>query len=215
MDYRTILDQASNMLKNFNIQNPRLDSELLLSNSLKISRENLLLNLNNQINFNAQYHKSIRNFIRKWGVLPSDIWNRKNGDIIIPNKYDIGFIVNNCNYKILHLLEPWCSNIYIEDKSIISKYLEEEQKNTLYDLTNRVHLNKNILHTKIIVKFDAAVLNNEERVVFLQSLSRYLSENKKIGEVIHDIFILNINSLDSIKNIDLLPIHLSSKIKNN
>ena len=170
---------------------------------------------NNQINFNAQYHKSIRNFIRKWGVLPSDIWNRKNGDIIIPNKYDIGFIVNNCNYKILHLLEPWCSNIYIEDKSIISKYLEEEQKNTLYDLTNRVHLNKNILHTKIIVKFDAAVLNNEERVVFLQSLSRYLSENKKIGEVIHDIFILNINSLDSIKNIDLLPIHLSSKIENN
>ena len=54
MDYKTILDQASHMLKNFNIKNPRLDSELLLSNSLKISRENLLLNLNNQINFTEQ-----------------------------------------------------------------------------------------------------------------------------------------------------------------
>ena len=54
MDYRTILDQASDMLKNFKIKNPRLDSELLLSNSLKISRENLLLNLNNQINFTEQ-----------------------------------------------------------------------------------------------------------------------------------------------------------------
>jgi len=54
MDYKTILDQASHMLKNFNIKNPRLDSELLLSNSLEISRENLLLNLNNQINLTEQ-----------------------------------------------------------------------------------------------------------------------------------------------------------------
>ena len=54
MDYKTILDQASDMLTNFKIKNPRLDCELLLSNSLKISRENLLLNLNNQINFTEQ-----------------------------------------------------------------------------------------------------------------------------------------------------------------
>ena len=46
MDYKTILGKASNLLKNFSIKNPRLDSELLLSKSLKISRENLLLNLN-------------------------------------------------------------------------------------------------------------------------------------------------------------------------
>ena len=37
MDYKTILDQASDMLTNFKIKNPRLDCELLLSNSLKIS----------------------------------------------------------------------------------------------------------------------------------------------------------------------------------
>ena len=43
-----------------------------------------------QKNFDVQYHKSIRNFIRKWGVLNSDVWNRRNGDILIPNKYDNG-----------------------------------------------------------------------------------------------------------------------------
>ena len=49
MDYKTILSQASNSLKNLSIKNAKLDSELLLSNSLKISRENLLLNLNKKI----------------------------------------------------------------------------------------------------------------------------------------------------------------------
>ena len=54
MDYKTILGKASNLLKNFSIKNPRLDSELLLSKSLKISRENLLLNLNKKINLTEQ-----------------------------------------------------------------------------------------------------------------------------------------------------------------
>ena len=50
MDYKTVLDEASILLKGFIIKNPRLDSELLLSNSLNISRENLLLNLDKRIN---------------------------------------------------------------------------------------------------------------------------------------------------------------------
>ena len=168
---------------------------------------------NNKINFDMQYHKSIRNFIRKWGVLNSDVWNRRNGDIIIPNKYDVGFVVNNCNNKILHLLEPWCSDIYIEDSSIISKYCELEQKNTLYSLTNKVHLNQEVFKNKIVISFDSNSINNERRVVFLQSLSRYLSKNKEIGKIINDIFTIEIKSLERIENINLLPIHTRSKIK--
>ena len=49
MDYKTVLNGAANLLKKHNINNPRLDSELLLSNSLKMPRENLLLNLNSKI----------------------------------------------------------------------------------------------------------------------------------------------------------------------
>ena len=54
MDCKAILDQASSLLKDFCIKNPRLDSELLLSNSLKISRESLLINLNREINFSEK-----------------------------------------------------------------------------------------------------------------------------------------------------------------
>ncbi len=54
MDYKAILNQSSDLLKNFSIKSARLDSELLLSSSLKISRENLLLNLNKEIKPNQQ-----------------------------------------------------------------------------------------------------------------------------------------------------------------
>ena len=63
MDYKTILDQASDLLKNFNIKNNRLDTELMLSNSLRISRENLLLNLNKEINHDE--HKKFKSLLEK------------------------------------------------------------------------------------------------------------------------------------------------------
>ena len=52
MDYKTALNEATNLLKSNFIKNPRLDSELLLSSSLKITRESMLLNLNNEIKVN-------------------------------------------------------------------------------------------------------------------------------------------------------------------
>ena len=54
MDYKTILNQSSDLLKNLSIKSARLDSELLLSSSLNISRENLLLNLNKEIKPNQK-----------------------------------------------------------------------------------------------------------------------------------------------------------------
>ena len=63
----------------------------------------------------------------------------------------------------------------------------------------------------MLVNFDATLINNKERVIFLQSLSKYLSKNRKIGEILNDIFILNIKSLRSIENTNLLPVHALKK----
>ena len=55
MNYYRVLLEAEKNLKSIFIKNPRLDSEILLSRSLKISRENILVNLNRKIskkNFN-------------------------------------------------------------------------------------------------------------------------------------------------------------------
>ena len=114
-------------------------------------------------------------------------------------------------------MEPWCSDIYINDKELIAKYILEEQKNTLFDLSNRVHHNEGYtLKNYILISFDGVILNKAERVIFLQSLSRYLTSNKQIGKKRHDIFDLNITTLEASSNIGVKPIHsLENIIKDN
>ena len=67
MDYNTILKQSSNLLENSKIKNARLDSELLLSSSLNISREKLLLNLKKEIlnNENSYFQFLLKKRIKK------------------------------------------------------------------------------------------------------------------------------------------------------
>ena len=50
MNYNIVLNEASKLLKNSSIKNFKLDSEIILSNMLNLSRERLLLNLNEKIN---------------------------------------------------------------------------------------------------------------------------------------------------------------------
>ena len=74
----------------------------------------------------TQNLRSTRNFIRKWGHMV------KHDEMmypIIPPKYDIGFVVHNCDANLLRELEPWCSSIYIKDASLIVEYITEEQRN--------------------------------------------------------------------------------------
>ena len=50
MNYEQVLINSSNILKNASIVSSKLDCEVLLSNVLKINRENILINLNKKIN---------------------------------------------------------------------------------------------------------------------------------------------------------------------
>ena len=92
-NYKTILDEASDLLKNYNIKNPLLDSELLLSNSLNISRENLLLNLRNKINsaeckkFKSLLEKRTKKMPIAYILGYKDFWKSKfiiNNSVLIP-----------------------------------------------------------------------------------------------------------------------------------
>ena len=142
-----------------------------------------------------QNERSTRNFIRKWGSMVKHDEYLKP---IISPKYNIGFIVNNCNYQLLHTLEPWCSTIY-HDAGFKEelKYIKEEQPNTLFDINDRVITsavdNKN---ADIFVEFDGSKLTNE-RFQFLQRLPEILQDSGEIGEMEYDIFKITINSLET------------------
>ena len=49
MNYSSVLNKASKLLTTSSIKNFKLDSEIILSNMLNLSREELLLNLNKKI----------------------------------------------------------------------------------------------------------------------------------------------------------------------
>ena len=142
----------------------------------------------------TQNQRSTRNFIRKWGHMVKHDAMMKP---IIPPKYDIGFVVHNINYDLLYSLEPWCSKIYIETDVLIIDYVNNEQKNTSYNLQSKVwympeeNAGVSIMHD-IIVEFDAAQLTNEN-FQFIAQLSEILQDSGEIGVMEHNIFKITIN----------------------
>jgi hypothetical protein len=88
----------------------------------------------------AQNLRSTRNFIRKWGHMV------KHDELmhpIVPPKYDVGFVVENCDTNMLKELEPWCSDIYgdwVGHKGFgVNDYIKKEQPDTQFDLKKKIH----------------------------------------------------------------------------
>ncbi len=135
--------------------------------------------------------RSTRNFIRKWGHM---VKHDKMMYPIIPPKYDVGFVVKNCENKMLAELEPWCSAIYVDCN--INDYIYVEQKKTAFNLSDRIKPYENEKNNNIIVEFDATRLNAENFQI-LVNLSEILRDSAEVGEMELDIFKFNIQSLET------------------
>jgi hypothetical protein len=132
---------------------------------------------------------SNRNFIRKWGS--------RNFKV----KYNIAFIVNQCNSQLLEILEPWCDRIYIDNniQLLMSQYIDKEQPNTKFDLKKRVLILENndpIGENNIIIEFNATKLTNDN-FQLLQQLPEIIQSSGEIGTFELDIFKITINSLET------------------
>jgi len=143
----------------------------------------------------TQNQKATRNFIRKWGhFVKHDIFLKP----IIPHKYDIGFIIKNCDIKILTGLEPWCSNVYV-NPDLIKKYISTEQPNTTMDLYNRIKPYDNEKNNEILIRIDAKTLDPED-FQMLQILPEVIAESGEVGEFElgnMNIHIININTYEN------------------
>jgi GT2 family glycosyltransferase len=135
---------------------------------------------------------SNKNFIRKWGSKTCD------------KKYNIAFIVKNCNLNILSALEPWCDRMYIDDEMgvLFAYYYENEQKNTSFDLSKRIYnifLNDPELENDIIVEFEGNLVSQDSFNI-IQKLPEIIEETNELGEFEIDIFKIKINSLNEYQN---------------
>lgn len=128
--------------------------------------------------------QSNRNFLRKWG----------NKDF--KAKYDIGYIIKNCNPQLVPTLELFASTIYVDCP--YQDYISIEQPNTKFDLNKRI---KNINDPKtnqILIEFDATQLN-QNNFQLLQQLPQIISESGGIGIFELDIFKLDISGIDRLE----------------
>ena len=139
--------------------------------------------------------RSTRNFIRKWGHMV------KHNELmypIIPPKYDVGFVVHNCDTNMLKELEPWCSDIYgdwVGHKGFgVNGYIKEEQSNTQFDLSKKIHSQHIEPKNNITVEFDAQKLTSQNFQI-LVNLSELLQDSGEVGEMEYDIFKFHIKSL--------------------
>jgi hypothetical protein len=145
----------------------------------------------------AQNLRSTRNFIRKWGHMV------KHDELmypIIPSKYDIGFVVENCDTNMLRELEPWCSDIYgdwVGHKGFgVNDYIKKEQKDTQFDLKKKIHSDHIEPTNDVVVKFDCNKLTPQNFQI-LVNLSDILKESGEVGEMGLEIFKFQIKSLDT------------------
>ena len=142
----------------------------------------------------AQNQRSTRNFIRKWGHF---VKHNSLMKPIIPHKYDIGFIVKNCDMNILTGLEPWCSNVYV-NPDLIKSYIDIEQPNTTMDLYDRIKPYENEKNNEILIRIDAKTLDPED-FKMLQILPEVIAESGEIGEFElgnMNIHIINLNTYE-------------------
>lgn len=150
---------------------------------------------NEQIGKDDDYYKIVsqraaRNYLRKWG---SWIKNDEYQYPIIPNKYDIGFIIKNCDQHLLGILEPWCSTIYVDCDYDL--YIRNEQVNTSFNLSERVKSYHDIKQNEILIEFDASKFEiNQFNII--QQLSDIIKDNGEIGTFELDNLKIIINSMN-------------------
>ena len=145
----------------------------------------------------AQNLRSTRNFIRKWGHM---VRHDELMYPIIPPKYDVGFVVEHGDTNMLKELEPWCSDIYgdwVGHKGYgVNKYIEEEQKDTHFDLSKKIHSQHIKPKNDVVVEFDAQKLTPQNFQI-LVNLSGMLQDSGEIGEMEYDIFRFDIRKLNT------------------
>jgi len=146
----------------------------------------------------AQNQKSTREFIRKWGHFCKHDQYMKP---IVPPKYEIGFVVENCYYQLIQALEPWCSYLYVDLIDFVL-YSEEEQKYSSFNIDEKVKgfdPNKHVIKDNITVKINGDKFTQQDMQLIGQ-LSEIIQDNGEVGEFELGNLKIQINDLTTYEN---------------
>lgn len=154
--------------------------------------------------FHEMRGRSGRHYIRKW---QSWIQNDEYQHPIVPKKYNLGFVVTGVeNPDFVHFLEPWCSNIFVDNWDMAEKYIESEQPTTTFDLRQRIHKHSEIqsVNNDVLVYFNYKdfMRNPRWHPQVITKMSEMLSdpEMENDAEFEYSIFKVKTNNIKDISN---------------
>jgi len=141
--------------------------------------------------------KNSKEFIRKWGhFIKHDPYMKP----IISPKYDIGFIVKNCNKELLSILEPWCSTIYVDlNIEETSDYIAEEQMKSSFNIIERVNSFDSEKDNEILVEINSQTINQDD-FKLIQQLPDIIKDNGGIGKFELGSLIIHIIQMNEYQN---------------
>jgi GT2 family glycosyltransferase len=111
--------------------------------------------------------KSQRNFIRKWG---------SKNNATIPEKYDVGIVLEKGNADQLYELEPLAKTIYVDFP--FDAYIKKEQSLTKFDLNERIKPLTKIQNHDVMIFVNGKAFS-EKTLNSILELSNIIKENKK------------------------------------
>jgi len=111
---------------------------------------------------------------------------------MVSPRYNINFIVHNCDINFLSLLEPWCDKIFVDCD--IEEYIAHEQPNTEFDLRKRLVNTESEINADIIVEFDVKHMSQDD-FNLLQQLPDIIKDSGALGKFELGVYTITINAL--------------------
>jgi len=142
--------------------------------------------------FKVASKNSGRNYIRKWR---SWIKNDEFQHPILLNKYDIGFVINNCDVNCLYFVEPWSSTTYLQSQDVIDEYIKIAQPETSYSMPDRAKPFQSSYNHGIVIEFDRMNLDNNG-AQFITQLPEILATVEEPGDYEFGIFKIKVNKVE-------------------
>jgi len=134
---------------------------------------------------------------RKWHT---DVLHDELMMPIVPNRYDTTFVVHNCYPQLLGALEPWCDRLYVDCN--YQWYVDEEQKETMFDISDKIHSIGDEMKGDVQIMFDGSKLTNDNFTQFIKNIPFIVQQTDSVGSFEWDVFQLHIFNL---RTKDMVP----------
>lgn len=128
--------------------------------------------------FKFYQNRARRNYLRKWHKWM--IFDH-NHHPVTHSVYNIGFVLTDViSEDFLHFVEPWTSNIFVDNMACAERYIAKEQPTTKIDLNTRIYNHGYIeqINNDILLYFSQKdfMLNGNENSAILMKLTDIISE---------------------------------------